>query len=189
MDPISAGLGIVGLGISLAGMFSGSSVAHQQAQVSMDVASQEGQQNEVRRTAMEMTARRTQMQILRTTQRARAQAIQAGVTQSGSLTGSGVQGGVDETTSEGAFGLQGNRNNLMLGEQMFNLDSKISQDKIQLASLGGQAATDQGITSLGGALMKAAPMAGNTFNSQGGNIYNNPQSGSVGNPFNLNSLY
>lgn len=163
MDPLTAGLGAVSLGTSLIGMFGAASTAQQTASVSRDISGLEGQENNVRQQAMQESAGRSQLQTLRTAQRARSMAVQAGATQTGSLTGSGVQGGEAETTSEGYFGLQGINNQVGFGTSLFGLDSKISADKMQLASLGGTSATYQGITSLGGSMLKATPLVSNIF--------------------------
>lgn len=163
MDPISIGLGVVGLGTSLFGMFGSVNNAHAEAQVSQDEIGLEQQQNDVRQQAMEASGRRNQLQVLRTSQRARSMAVQAGSTQTGSLSGSGVQGGEAETTNEGYYGLKGINDQLTFGRQLFGLDAKISTDKQQMAALKGNDATDQGITSVGNALMKIGPTVGNIF--------------------------
>lgn len=167
MDPISIGLGVVGLGTSLYGMFGSVSNAHAESQVSQDEIGLEQKQNDVRQQAMETSGRRNQLQILRTTQRARAMAVQAGSSQTGSLTGSGVQGGIAETTNEGYYGLQGVNQQLSFGRSLFGLDASISADKQRMSQLKGSDATDQGITSLGNAAMKIGPTVGNIFG--GGN--------------------
>lgn len=163
MDPISLGLGIVGLGTSLFGMFGSVSNAHAESQVSQDEIGLEQQQNDVRKQAMEVSGQRNQLQVLRTAQRARSMAVQAGSTQTGSLTGSGVKGGIDETTNEGTYGLQGINQQLTFGRQLFGLDASISADKQKMAQLKSNDATDQGITSLGNAAMKIGPTVGNIF--------------------------
>lgn len=163
MDPLTAGLGIVSLGTSLIGMFGGAATAQESASVSRDISGLEGQENNVRQQAMLQSATRSSLQTLRTTQRARSMAVQAGATQTGSLTGSGVQGGIDETSSEGYYGLKGINDQVAFGTSLFGLDSKISADKMQLASLGGTSATYQGITSLGGSMLKATPLVSNIF--------------------------
>lgn len=196
MDPMTI-MGVVSLGSSLIGgigqMFGASSTSkleQEKAQVSANTAQLEMQENSVRQESMEMSARRSQLETIRNTQRARAFATQAGVSQ-GAQFGSGMAGGLAEVTNEGAFGLQGINNNLALGRQMFGLDAKIDQNKIQMAQLGGDEASVQGqsamfggLSSLGGAMMKAGPTIGNIFKGFGGG------GGSGANPFNVTgSLY
>lgn len=163
MDPISLALGIGGLAASLFGGFMSSRVSKEEAGVSADIAQLEGQENQVRRDAMNASANRADLETLRTGQRARAAAVQAGVTQTGSLTGSGVQGGIAETTNETAYGIGGIEQQRAFGNRMFNLDALISQDRVRLAQLGGQASTYQGVTSLGGSLLTAGPKIGAAF--------------------------
>lgn len=172
MEPISLALGIIGLGTSLFGGLSQAHTAHEQAQVSSQIYGLEGQENAVRQHAMEMSSQRSQLETLRTTQRARAMAINAGASQTGSLQGSGVQGGIAETESQGAWGLQGINNQLSFGRQMFGLDSQISLKRMQLANLGGNMATDQGITSLGGALLNSSPALGRMASQGFGSLRN-----------------
>lgn len=169
MDPISAGLGIIGLGVSIFGGLEQSGIAKQQARVSMDVARQEMGINEEKRKAMELNARRQQMEIFRNTQRARAQATQAAVTQGASL-GSGLQGGLADVANQGLFNLYGVNSALETGRNIANYNDAITQDKLEMARLGGKAADAQMWSSIGGAIMKSGPMVGPMF--QGfGNIF------------------
>lgn len=180
MDPISLTLGVVGLGMSLFGGMGQASSAHekagleqQKAGLSAENAGYEGQQNEIRRSSMEMANRRSQLENFRTTQRQRAMAVQAGVNQ-GAQQGTGLAGGLAEVTSEGNYGLAGLQSSLTFGRGMFDLDSKISANRIQMARLGGQeaqtdatSATYGGIASMGGSLMKFGPTVGNIFKGGG----------------------
>ena len=159
MDPISAGLGIVGLGMQLFGGLGAASVAKQQAAVSSDIATQEQGINAQKQQQMQLEARRQQMQNFRNAQRARAQAVNASV-QGGSQLGSGLGGGlagIFNTSTENALGVN---QAVQTSQNIFTLNNKISQDKVQLAQLGGQAATDQMWSSLGGGLVKNSGMIG-----------------------------
>jgi len=174
---LGAAIGLVGLGASIFGGIGQANAAKETAglekqkyQVSENTAQLEMQQNAVRRQAMEMSARRSQLETLRTAQRARAFAIQAGATQTGSLTGSGIQGGIAETENQGLFGLQGINQSLQSGRQMFGLDASIDANKIRMAQIGaqeadvqGNSATSAGIASIGGSLIKAGPTIGGFF--------------------------
>lgn len=173
MDPITLGLGVFGLATSLFGGVKSSQISAQQAGVSRDISYQEGQQNDIRQSVMNMNARRAQIETVRNMQRARAYGIQAGATQAGSLTGSGVQGGIASSEDQGLFGLQGINNTQFSNNQMYGLNRNITSDRMQLATLGGQASTYQGVQSLGGAMMNVAPMAskffgGGSFGNSGG---------------------
>jgi hypothetical protein len=160
---IGAALGFAGLATSLFGGAQQVSNAKQEAQISSNIIGSEQQENTVRQQAMTMSAQRSQIENLRTSQRARAMAVQAGATQTGSLTGSGVQGGMAETTAEGAWGSTGINQQLAFGNQMYGIDTSISAQKQQLALLKGSDATAQGLTSLGGSIMKAGPLIGSLF--------------------------
>jgi len=167
VDPftlLQTGIGVAGLAMSIFGGSSMSSTAKESAQVSQQMFATEEDENNVRRQAMEMSARRSQIETLRTAQRARAMAVQAGSTQTGSLTGSGVKGGIAETQNEGLYGLQGINNQLSFGRHLFDLDDHMNMLKAQQASLQSSMATSQGIASMGGSIMKAGPMIGNFAN-------------------------
>lgn len=169
MDPITLGLGVVGLGMSLIGGIGQANDAKQTAQLeqqkaatSMNTAQLEMQQDTVRQQAMELSSRRSQLENVRNTQRARAMAVQAGVSQ-GAQYGSGNAGGVASTQSQGGFGLNGILQNTQAGESMFALNRGIDQNKITMAQLGGQeasvqgnAATFSGLSAFGGALTGAS---------------------------------
>lgn len=198
---IGAAIGLVGLGGSLFGGVgqAGASkqmagLEQQKAALSMNTAGLEEQQDAVRQQAMELSNRRSQLENVRNTQRARAMAVQAGVSQ-GAQYGSGVAGGVASTEAQGTYGAVGLNQSLQQGESMFALNKSIDQNKIAMAGLGGQeasvqgsAATSAGIASLGGSLMKAAPMLGNM--SQSINFTGMFGGSSAPNPFNqTGSLY
>lgn len=159
MDPISLAVGAVGLGMQIFGGLSSANNASQQASVSSNIASQEQSINNAKQQAMQTQARRTQMENVRNIQRARAQGTEAAVSQ-GAQFGSGLQGGLAQATDQGLFNMQGVNQAVQTGQQIAGYNANISSDKMQLATLGGQAATDQGISSLGGALMKSGPMIG-----------------------------
>jgi len=159
MDPISLAISAVGLGVSLFGSHKQSQIAGQEAQVSNQMIGVEQQQNDLRQQVMNLSARRSQMEVLRNAQRARAMAVQAGANQGASY-GSGLAGGLASVTDQAAYGLQGIGLQQQAGNQMFGYDRTISGYKQQLATLKGQEASAQGVSSLGGAIMKAGPMIG-----------------------------
>lgn len=171
MDPISIGLGIVGLGASIFGGLKQSHIAKERAQVSAHIAEQEMGINEEKRKAMELNARRQQMEIFRNTQRARAQSAAVAVNQGASL-GSGLQGGLADVANQGMFNLIGVNQALFTGEKIASYNDLISRDKMKMASLEGESADAQMWTSLGGAAMKVGPVIGPMF--QGfGNVFGN----------------
>lgn len=159
MDPITATLGVVGLGMQVFGGLAASGVAKQEAQVSSDEAAQEQNINNTKQAAMRLNAQRTQMENIRNNQRARAQATNSATNQ-GAQFGSGLQGGLAQVNDQSTFNMLGVNQALQTGAQIGNFNNLISQDKIQMAGLGGQMATDQGIASMGAGISKAAPMIG-----------------------------
>ncbi len=169
MDPVSILTGItslVGLGTSLFGGASSASDAKHAAAIQSNIAGLEGGLEDQRHTAMELAARRQSVETLRTNQRARATAIN-NATNQGAQFGSGLQGGLAQVEDEGLFNLSGISQNLEIGESMFGINKQITGQKQQLAQVQGKQATDQGLISLGGSIMKAGPTIGNI----GGSVY------------------
>lgn len=173
---IGAAVGAIGLGASLFGGLGSSSAAKQQAQASSNIAGLEGQENQVRQQAMQMSASRQQLQILRQTQQARAMALNASTGQGGGSTlnnnSSGIQGGLASVDQEGNFAAGGVRQQLQFGNQMFGLDAQITQQKMLAAQSAGTSATMQGISSIGGALTKSSGTIGNFAGNVSGSLSN-----------------
>ncbi len=159
MDPITLGIAAVGLGISIFGGMSSAAVSKQQAQVSGQIAGDEQQINVQRQQQMQLEARRSQLQNFRNTQRLRAQSTAAAVNQ-GAQFGSGLPGGQAGIQDQSLENSRGIYQGMAISNNIFDINSDISGKKQQLASLGGQAAADQGLASLGGALVKSAPIIG-----------------------------
>lgn len=176
MDPISIGIGVIGLGMSIFGGIGQSEAAEENARLSRDVAKQEQGINDQKQQAMELSARRQQMEITRTAQRARAQAVQNATTQ-GAQFGTGLQGGLAEITDQSLFNLVGVNSGLETGRNINSYNKLISQDKMGMAQAQSDSATAGGWASLGGALMKSGPMIGSLAkgfgggSSSGGNNY------------------
>lgn len=171
MDPFtmfSTAVSVVGMGMSLFGGASAAEDAKKAAGIQSNIAGLEGGLEDQRHKAMELTANRNQMEILRTNQRARATATNNAVSQ-GAQFGSGLQGGLAQVQDQSLFNLAGVNQNLEIGEAQFGINKQITDQKQQLAQVQGQMATDQGLASLGGALTKAGPTIGN-ISSGFGNI-------------------
>ena len=171
MDPLTLGVMAAGLGASLFGGISGAGVSKQEAQVSANEAQQEQQINQQKQQQMNLQASRSQLENFRNVQRARAQGLNSAVNQ-GAQFGSGLAGGQAQATDQGMYNSLGINQNLQIGQTIAGLNNNISNDKIVMAGLGGQAATDAGIASLGGALMKAGPTIGQVGKSFGGMSFN-----------------
>lgn len=149
------------------GGMSSASNAKAQAAVSQDEARQEMGINAQKQQAMEIDARRRSLEQVRQTQQAQSLAT-ARATSQGAQFGSGLQGGLAEVQDQGNFNLQGINQSLQIGRQINQYNQNIDQDKIQSAALGGQQATNQGIMSLGGALMSSGPTIGKLSQGVGG---------------------
>jgi hypothetical protein len=159
MEPISIGLGIVGLGMQLFGGMGQAAVAKQQAQVSMGIAADEQQVQVQKQQQMQLEAQRQGLQNFRNVQQAQATSLSRATSQ-GAEFGSGLQGGLAGASNEGFQNALGINQNLEIGKNIFGIDTDISAKRIQMAQLGGQAATYQGEQSLGGAFLKAGPIVG-----------------------------
>jgi hypothetical protein len=155
MDPLTLGMTLAGLGTSIFGTISGMGAANQSSALAQQNAGLEMQVNSQRKQAMEVDARRRQLDVVRNNQRARSMA-QTTATSEGAQFGSGLQGAYGQISGQAGFNLQGINQNLAIGRNIFGLDTQISQNKIQMAGLEGQQATDQGIGQLGGDLMRSA---------------------------------
>lgn len=186
MDPITLGIGAVGLGLSIFGGMSAADDAKQLAQQQTQLANQtyeintkisglEGQVNQQRKAQMELSGRRMQMENFRNVQRSRAMGLNASVNQ-GAQFGSGLQGGQAQEANQGLYNAQGINSNLEIGRNIFGLNDQISAQKMALSgvqnhfagvmgSLQSQMATDQGIANIGGAVTKSAGMLGNMTTS------------------------
>ena len=159
MDPISLAISAVGLGMSIFGGMSQSKTAGEEAKVSQDEARQEQGINNQKQMQMELEGRRAQMENIRNIQRARAMGINSATNQ-GAQFGSGLQGGLADITDQGLFNMQGVEQGLAIGRNINAYNQNITQDKIQMASLKGQEATNAAWSSVGGALIKAGPIVG-----------------------------
>lgn len=185
MEPLSIGLGLAGLGMQLFGGLGSAGVAKQQAQISSQVANVSGQiagdeqQVEAQKyQQMQLEANRANLQNFRKTQQVKAQGL-AAATAGGAQFGSGLAGAQGAETDQGLYNSLGINQNLQIGQNIFGINSDISSKRIQIAGLqsqsallGGQAATDQGISSLGGALLKIGPTVGAAAKNAGSLNFN-----------------
>lgn len=162
MDPISLGIGAVGLGMSLFGGLGAAGASKAAANASVNEVNQEQQLNFVKQQQMQLSASRQQMETFRNVQRARAQGLNAAV-QGGAQFGSGISGGQAQATDQGGVNNLGVRQNVQFGMQTYGIDQSITADKALIAQAQGTAATDQGIAQMGGSLTKVASTAGNIF--------------------------
>lgn len=143
---------LVGGGLMIAGMFGASDTAEKQAAeqkaINADQIKIEGQ----KRQAMELDAKRRELEVFRSVQRARSIALTNATLQGGQF-GSGVLGGMAQATQAGHEDLKTIGQNLTIGRQISDLNNDISSHKSTLADLGADASFYQGLTSLGGTIL------------------------------------
>lgn len=161
MDPLTLGISAVGLGLQAFGGFSAASKAKEAYGIQSQISGLEGQVNDQRRTAMELSARRQSMEIFRNNQRARSLALN-NATQQGASYGnsSGLPGGTAQVDAQSTFNLQGVNQNLDIGRNIFGLDDQISKQKLALSGVQSQMMTDQSVSQLGGSISKSAGTLG-----------------------------
>lgn len=164
MDPISAGLGIAGLGMKLLGGIMGSSAANQVHALQSQAYIQNMRQQGLNKQAMLLQSRRQQLDILRNSQRARALALNAATNQ-GAQFGTGLQGGYGQISGATNNNLLINDQSLSLGQQSASINDKLSSINWQI----GESQTDmnnaQGLMSLGQSLLTSGPTIGNIMKS------------------------
>lgn len=193
---ISAGLTIGGLVMKGIGTGGEVSAARSLANTENEIAQQQtqiaGQKNvlttstinaelnieNVRRQAMEIDARRKQLENIRNAQQALALSQVAAGSQ-GALFGSGLVGGQASVTGKAGVNAIGIAQQLSMGEEVFGYNRLISENRIGTANLQLQsdtlgykakmaentykanAATYSGVSSMGGSLINAATPVGN----------------------------
>lgn len=150
-NPLAIGAGALGIGMSIIGGFGQADAAKKTSESQQRIAALEQRQDAARRQAMELSAKRQQMEVLRNAQRARSLALNNATSQ-GAQFGSGLQGGYGQVQGAANWNNLGITQNLNLGEQMFDLNAQISQQKQSIAGYSSQSATYGGIGKLGSTL-------------------------------------
>lgn len=143
-----AGFGLLGLGASIAGGVISYDASKQANAAQMQEIGLEAQQNQQRQQAMNLNARRQQMEILRNTQRARSLALNNATSQGAQL-GSGLSGGYGNIAGQSGQNALGITENQQIGNTMFGLQSQISGQQLNYAQAQQQEQLGAGISSLG----------------------------------------
>jgi hypothetical protein len=167
MDPFSLAISAVSLGMQVFGAFGQASDAKAAARISKDIAAKEQGINDVKQRQMELEGRRMQMENIRNSQRARAMAESSAVNQ-GAQFGSGLQGGLAQIQDQTLYNMFGVNQALVGGREINEFNRGISADKMKLADVQSSSATNQGISSLGGSLLKVGPLIGQFSQGFGG---------------------
>lgn len=160
MPAFTAAIAIAGAALAGVGAYQQYQGAKSSAEYQKDMTAKELQAEAVRQRAMELDARRKQMEIVRNQNKARAMALATANNQGGQL-GSGLQGGYGGISGQSLTNLQGINQNLEFGQQLFGINSAISQDKINMAGANTQMALGSGLSSLGGTMINSASTIGN----------------------------
>jgi hypothetical protein len=95
-----------------------------------------------RRSAMELDARRNQLEIVRNQQRARALGL-SNATHSGTKSSSGLQGAYGQVSGQTGVNLLGVQQNLQIGQNIFDQNANISSNNIAMAQLQNNYALQQ----------------------------------------------
>lgn len=136
----------------VAGLIGGSATAEKQAAeqkaINADQIKIEGQ----KRQAMELDAKRRELEVFRSVQRARSIALTNATLQGGQF-GSGLIGGMAQATQAGHEDLTQIGQSLTIGRSISDLNNDISQHKMALADLGADASFYSGLSSMGGAFL------------------------------------
>lgn len=167
MDPFTMMASVAGMAVSAYGAFSAASDANKASQASQQISGLESQVNDQRKQAMELSARRQSMEVLRNNQRARSMALNSATNQ-GAQQGSGLQGGYGQISGQSGVNLLGINQNLEIGRNIFGLDNQINQQKMLISQYQGQEATDQAWSSFGKSLGGSAGTLGNIIPGLGG---------------------
>src|SRR6267154_241303 len=151
-NPLAIGAGVLGIGMSIVGGFGQADAAKKTAAAQQRIAGLEQQQDAARKQAMELSAQRQQMEVLRNAQRARSLALNNATSQ-GAQFGSGLQGGYGQIEGQSGVNLLGISQNLQAGEQMFGLNAQINTQKMNIAGASSTAAMGAGFSSLGSGIL------------------------------------
>lgn len=149
MEPISAA---IGLGLGIAGLFGSSDAAERAAKEQKAIAADQIKIEGQKRQAMELDARRRELEVFRSVQRARSIALTNATLQGGQF-GSGVIGGMSQATQAGHEDLKSIGQNLTIGRTISDLNNDISQHKMSLADIGADQSFWSGLSSLGGTIL------------------------------------
>lgn len=155
-----------GLAMSLIGSAKASTASNSYYQGEQNIAGLELKVNEQRKSAMEVDARRRQLEVVRNNQRARSMA-QTTATSQGAQFGSGLQGAYGGIGGQSETNLLGVNQNLEIGRNIFGLDTQISQQKIANAGFESQISTDKATANTGNMLMSSAGKISNLASGVG----------------------
>lgn len=187
MDPLTLGIGAVGLGLKLFGGMGAASAQSSVYGLQQQEAQSEQAINVQKQQAFQVQTNRAQMENFRNTQRARAMGLNASVNQGGQF-GSGMAGGQAQATDQGTTNNVGLMQNLKTSQNIFADTSAINADKYAIAGYQSTASTDMGWANLGGTLMSGAGTMSNIFGAGKAGLNNSMPGGGGGMFFNNSPL-
>ncbi|SRR5713226_2936707 len=166
LGTMGSGLGALGsIGGGIFSAITGSQDASAIANIQKQMAQTEMQENQVRRTAMEVESRRQSMQNIRQTQMARSMSLNTATGQGaqfGSVLG-GAYGSISGQSNTNELGISQNR---QFGEKMFDLTDQLDKEKMDLAGAQSKQASDSAFGKLlggiGGSLGDLGKLAGSS---------------------------
>ncbi|SRR6266550_3064422 len=160
MDPVSMMLMYgVGLATQSAGQLTSMFGAHAANAAQRRDIGLERQVEGQRRQAMELDANRRRLETYRVAQRMRATALTTASSQ-GAQQGSGLAGAYGQIGGQSGVNLLGLNQNTQIGENIFGLNSQISDTKIAQANAQQTMQLGSGISSFGSSLMGASQAFG-----------------------------
>lgn len=152
---------LAGSALSFFGASKQAQVQEQEAKVSSEIAGVQMQIDEQRRQLATNIYQRQSAENFRRTQlalhSARAAGVQSGLSAGKGQGSSGVQGGEAQVTAEGATNAFNLGQEYQIGQNVFGLTKQEDLYKMQLAQLGGTAASYAGISALGSSFAQAGP--------------------------------
>jgi hypothetical protein len=157
---IQFALTALSLGAMAAGTVTQMSGARRSARAQQNIVGLERQAEGQRLKAMELDARRRQLEVIRNQQRARSLALTTATAQ-GAAQGSVLGGAYGQIRGQTMTNLQGIQENLGIGRNLFDINSQIGTQRIAASQAATTASMGSGISSLGGALLSSLPTLSN----------------------------
>lgn len=170
-----AGLGLEGIGLAGQAVAGYGEYQAQQgiSQSSQNIAALQQQQNAVNWTGAQLSARRSQMEVLRNEQRARSLALSNSANQ-GAQFGSGLSGGYGQISGQTGNNLLGINQNLSLGAQSYAINNSISGQEQNIAKYQGQAAMWQGLSGASGGATSLGSSFISSSTNPSGSLFGGP---------------
>lgn len=154
----------IGIGIGLVGMSEQKKASEQAASAQQDQIQQEQAIEAQKQKQMDLEYQREQKQALRNSIRARAVSL-ATATHQGAQFGSVLQGAYGQISGEYNTQTLANSQNYQIGQNIFGLNSNISNDKIAYSQAMAQYQQGAALTSLGGMFVQNAATIGRVGSS------------------------